>query len=89
VRDVAWAPNLGLPKNTVATASQDGTVYIWTEGLDGVWSGLLLKNFGCPVWRVSWAVGTGSVLAVSDASHSVTLWKEQLDGSWAQVSQVQ
>eukprot|EP00958_Prasinococcus_capsulatus_P027132 scaffold5269_cov255-Prasinococcus_capsulatus_cf.AAC.4 len=26
VRDVAWAPNLGLPKNTVATASQDGTV---------------------------------------------------------------
>lgn len=26
VRDVAWAPNLGLPKNTIASAGQDGQV---------------------------------------------------------------
>ncbi|KAI7979410.1 hypothetical protein LOK49_Contig346G00003 [Camellia lanceoleosa] len=26
VRDVAWAPNLGLPKPTIASASQDGRV---------------------------------------------------------------
>jgi WD40 repeat protein len=31
VRDVAWAPNLGLPKCTIASASQDGTVVIWTQ----------------------------------------------------------
>jgi protein transport protein SEC13 len=31
VRDVAWAPNLGLPKSTIASASQDGTVVIWTQ----------------------------------------------------------
>ena len=26
VRDVAWAPNLGLPMNTIASAGQDGQV---------------------------------------------------------------
>lgn len=26
VRDAAWAPNLGLPLNTVASAGQDGQV---------------------------------------------------------------
>ncbi len=26
VRDVAWAPNLGLPKSTIASAGQDGKV---------------------------------------------------------------
>jgi len=31
VRDVAWAPNLGLLKSTIASASQDGTVVIWTQ----------------------------------------------------------
>lgn len=31
VRDVAWAPNLGMPMNTIASAGQDGKVLIWTE----------------------------------------------------------
>ncbi|KAL0350959.1 UNVERIFIED_CONTAM: protein transport protein SEC13B [Sesamum radiatum] len=35
VRDVAWAPNLGLPKSTIASASQDGTVVIWTVAKEG------------------------------------------------------
>ncbi|KAK6913174.1 WD40 repeat [Dillenia turbinata] len=40
VRDVAWAPNLGLPKSTMASASQDGTVVIWTVAKDGdQWEG--------------------------------------------------
>lgn len=26
VRDVAWAPNLGLPRSTIASAGQDGQV---------------------------------------------------------------
>jgi protein transport protein SEC13 len=26
VRDAAWAPNLGLPMNTIASAGQDGQV---------------------------------------------------------------
>lgn len=31
VRDVAWAPNVGMPMNTIASAGQDGKVLIWTE----------------------------------------------------------
>ncbi|KAG5730182.1 3'(2'),5'-bisphosphate nucleotidase [Termitomyces sp. T112] len=31
VRDVAWAPNIGLPRSYIATASQDKTVFIWTK----------------------------------------------------------
>ncbi|KAE8660167.1 Protein transport protein SEC13-like protein B [Hibiscus syriacus] len=32
VRDVAWAPNLGLPKSTIASASQDGKVNYMDDG---------------------------------------------------------
>ncbi|KAJ7559493.1 hypothetical protein O6H91_04G087600 [Diphasiastrum complanatum] len=89
VRDVAWAPNLGLPKNTIASASQDGTVVIWTQGKEGdQWEGLLLHDFKSPVWRVSWSL-TGNILAVADASNSVTLWKEAVDGEWVQVTTIQ
>lgn len=31
VRDVAWAPSIGLPTSTIASCSQDGTVIIWTQ----------------------------------------------------------
>ncbi|TFK79275.1 WD40 repeat-like protein [Polyporus arcularius HHB13444] len=31
VRDVACAPNIGLPRSYIATASQDKTVLIWTK----------------------------------------------------------
>jgi protein transport protein SEC13 len=47
VRDVAWAPNLGLPKTVIASAGQDGKVLIWTESRDvpGQWSPALLHDF--------------------------------------------
>lgn len=35
VRDVAWAPNFGLPSNTLASAGQDGKVFIWNERQEG------------------------------------------------------
>ncbi|KAL0947943.1 hypothetical protein HGRIS_010572 [Hohenbuehelia grisea] len=35
VRDVAWAPNIGLPRSYIATASQDKTVLIWTKDAPG------------------------------------------------------
>ena len=86
VRDAAWAPNLGMPKNTIATAGQDGKVFIWTQSEpNGPWSAALLRDFGAPVWRVSWSV-FGNVLAVADATNAVSLWKEAVDGAWAQVA---
>ncbi|KAK8689272.1 hypothetical protein V6N13_087994 [Hibiscus sabdariffa] len=89
VRDVAWAPNLGLPKSTVASASQDGKVIIWTVAKEGdQWEGKVLHDFGTPVWRVSWSL-TGNILAVADGNNNVTLWKEAVDGEWQQVTVVE
>ena len=89
VRDVAWAPFMGVPCNTLASCGEDGAVHIWRqESAGGPWTASLLKEFGHTVWRVSWSV-TGSVLAVSSGEHSVTLWKESLDRSWVQISSIE
>ncbi|KAG5002030.1 hypothetical protein JHK87_023102 [Glycine soja] len=89
VRDVAWAPNLGLPKSTIASASQDGKVIIWTVAKEGdQWEGKVLNDFNTPVWRVSWSL-TGNILAVADGNNNVTLWKEAVDGEWQQVTTVE
>lgn len=86
VRDVAWSENLGLPMNTIASAGQDGKVFIWTQSEPrGVWQSRLLHEFGAPVWRVSWST-MGNILAVSDGNNTVTVWKESIDGSWNQIS---
>lgn len=88
VRDVAWAPNLGLPKSTIASCSQDGKVIIWVAVKEGDrWDGKVLKDFGGPVFRVSWSL-TGNILAVADGTNNVTLWKEAVDGDWQQVTTV-
>eukprot|EP00249_Psilotum_nudum_P010669 c22689_g1_i1 orf=200-1111(+) len=88
VRDVAWAPNLGLPKSTIASASQDGTVVIWMQRKEGdKWEGKVLNDFKTPVWRVSWSL-TGNILAVADGNNNVTLWKEAVDGEWSSVTTI-
>lgn len=85
VRDVAWAPNIGLPHDTIASCSQDRTVIIWTKEQNAPqWSKSVLK-FNSVVWRVSWSI-TGNILAVSTGDNQVTLWKEGLDGKWVKIS---
>lgn len=89
VRDVAWAPNLGLPKSTIASASEDGTVIVWTVAKEGdQWEGRILNDFKSPVWRVTWSL-TGNILAVADGNDNVTLWKEEVDGVWQQITTVE
>ncbi|KAH9983139.1 vesicle budding-like protein [Russula compacta] len=102
VRDVAWAPNIGLPRSYIATASQDKTVLVWTKdtptapwvktALDPSVSaapgaGATPGKFPDVVWRVSWSLA-GNVLAVSCGDGKVTLWKENLKGGWECVSDV-
>ena len=88
VRDVAWAPNTGMPYNTIASCSEDRSVYIWKQSdRDAKWVPTLMKTFDAPVWRVSWSI-TGNVLAVSTGDHNVTLWKQAVDESWVQISSV-
>lgn len=87
VRDVAWAPNLGLPMSTIASAGQDGRLVAWAEREDGsAWDSVVIHEFASPVWRLSWST-SGNVLAATTADGSVTLWKEITDGKWHQVTE--
>ncbi|KAL5198767.1 hypothetical protein ABZP36_002279 [Zizania latifolia] len=89
VRDVAWAPMLGLAKSTIASASQDGKVVIWTRGKVGdKWEGKIMHDFGSPVWRVSWSL-TGNILSVAAGENNITLWKQGSDGQWEEVMKVE
>jgi len=88
LRDVAWAPNIGLPSSTIASCSQDGTVVIWTQEWNSTtWVKKVLPKFPDVVWRVSWSI-TGNILAVSGGDNKVTLWKETVDGEWKCISQL-
>jgi len=87
VRDVAWAPSLGLPSSTIASCSEDKTVAIWTEDASGAWKKSKTLKFDTKVWRVSWSV-MGNILAVSQGDNKVSLWKESVDGDWKNLSTV-
>jgi len=89
VRDVAWAPSVGLPYTTIASCSQDNTVLIWeqTDQMQPNWKKHSLPRFNAPVWRLSWSL-IGNILAVTCGDSTVTLWKEALDGEWKKISSV-
>lgn len=88
VRDVAWAPSIGLPKWYIASCSQDKRVIIWTnaEGPNGSeWESEVLHVFDDIVWHVSWSM-MGNILAVSWGENHVSLWKEDLNGHFKCIS---
>ena len=90
VRCVAWAPTTGLPVNSIASCSEDGTAAIHTQTAakdDASWDSRTLHDFAVPVWTVSWSL-TGNILAVAAGTSNVTLWKENLSGTWVRVSKV-
>jgi len=87
VRDVAWAPSLGLPHNTIASCSEDKTVIIWTEDTQGQWKKAKVLAFKSKVWRVSWSL-MANILAVAQGDNKVSLWKESLDGDWKSLTEV-
>lgn len=89
VRDVGWAPSIGLPKSYIASCSQDRRVIIWTNTMDGPnsnnWSYKILHTFDDVVWHVSWSI-MGNILAVSGGDNKVSLWKENFDSNWICIS---
>ncbi|KAJ2774170.1 GTPase-activating protein S13, partial [Coemansia nantahalensis] len=94
VRDVAFAPNIGLPRTYLASCSQDKNVYIWTQDALAAQSGTpawernpLTDPFPDVVWRVSWSM-SGNILAVSCGNNRITLWKESPKGKWECISEV-
>lgn len=86
VRDVAWAPSIGLPNSIIASCSQDCRVIIWTnDSSSNNWTSKVLNKFSDVVWHVSWS-DTGNILAVSGGDNKVSLWKETLEGQWVCIS---
>jgi len=81
VRDVAWAPSVGVAARTLASCGEDKNVHIYTQATGGSWVCTKLPAFEAVVWRVSWSLA-GNVLAVSCGDGKVTLWKEGLDSQW-------
>eukprot|EP00708_Paratrimastix_pyriformis_P003868 GAFH01002672.1.p1 GENE.GAFH01002672.1~~GAFH01002672.1.p1 ORF type:complete len:316 (-),score=7.78 GAFH01002672.1:155-1072(-) len=82
VNDVAFGPSIGMPGSTLATASQDKTVIIWTWADQSRSYNKCVLRFEEPVWKVSWSE-TGTVLAISSGDAQVSLYKENLDGQWS------
>ena len=86
VRDVAWRPNIGIPSNTIASCSEDKTVIIWTQEMEGQpWKEQAKLSLPAPVWRLSWSV-TGSILAAACGDNTVQLYKETTDNEWLPVT---
>ncbi|KAJ3121503.1 GTPase-activating protein S13 [Physocladia obscura] len=89
IRDVSWAPSVGLTTSYIASCSQDRKVLIWTKDASASpssaaqWKSKPLKAdlFGDVVWRVSWS-HAGNILAVSCGDNKVTMWKENLEGEF-------
>lgn len=88
VRDVSWAPNIGLPKLYIASGSQDKTVLIWTQLHGKPWVKTLLREepFSDTVWRVSWSE-SGNLLAVSCGDGKIYVYKET-NSRWELVEQI-
>jgi protein transport protein SEC13 len=89
VRDVAWAPSIGLPRSIIATAGQDRRVYLFTQAQgQTTWQRQNLREepFADVVWRVSWSE-SGGLLAVSCGDGKVYVYKETVTG-WEEVKQV-
>lgn len=89
VRDVAWAPSIGLSKWYIASCSQDKKVIIWTNHLGpngSEWESKIM-NFENVVWHVSWSV-LGNILAVSSGDNQVGLYKEKLSGEFDCISNI-
>lgn len=87
VRDVAWAPSVGLNRHVIASCSQDRRVVIWTSEDCTDWQPTVLNTFEDVVWNVSWSLN-GNILAVSGGDNKVTLWKQDLEGRWLCISDV-
>uniref|UniRef100_A0A182XE55 Protein SEC13 homolog n=1 Tax=Anopheles quadriannulatus TaxID=34691 RepID=A0A182XE55_ANOQN len=86
VRDVAWAPSVGMPRHQIASCSQDRRVVIWTSDDLANWQPAVLHNFDDVVWNVSWSL-TGNILGVSGGDNKVSLWKETAEGQWICISE--
>lgn len=87
VRDVAWAPSVGIHRHTIASCSQDRRVVIWTSNDCVNWNSTILHQFDDVLWNVSWSL-TANILAVSGGDNKISLWSQNPEGTWQCISDV-
>lgn len=88
VREVAWAPNVGIPANIIASASDDHTVRAWAQNeANGEWKSHIIHSFRSPVYRISWSL-TGTILSAAAGDDEVTFWRQVGETSWEQVTSI-
>lgn len=86
VRDIAWAPSIGLPRSQIASCSQDRRVIIWSSDDLVNWTPTILNTFDDVIWNVSWSI-TGDILAVSGGDNKVSLWRQNIENQWTCISE--
>lgn len=75
MRDVAWAPNVGLKYEVIVSASEspEEPVIIWAK--DKEWKKVhTITDFQYAAWRVGWNP-TGNVFTVSNGNNETRLYK--------------
>lgn len=90
VRDVAWANNIGLSEETIASCCEDGTISIWrcrnSKSLKyNDWENIFTLKDNKPAWRVSWSQ-VGHMLAVSYGDNTVSIFKEDGDRNFKAIA---
>ena len=77
VRDVAWAPNVGLKHDLLVSVSEAKTdsIRIWIRDQDG-WKMQKEISAGCAAWRCEWSPGGSlGVLAVATSDNKTLLYR--------------
>lgn len=89
VRDVAWAPNIGVPSHTLISCSQDRTVLVWKSTDGTTWSSkpLTPQAFPDTLWRANFSPA-GNLLAIAGGDNHISMWREKLNGEWECVTDV-
>eukprot|EP01062_Namystynia_karyoxenos_P075754 TRINITY_DN7340_c0_g1_i1.p2 TRINITY_DN7340_c0_g1~~TRINITY_DN7340_c0_g1_i1.p2 ORF type:complete len:313 (+),score=55.61 TRINITY_DN7340_c0_g1_i1:143-1081(+) len=86
VRDVAWAPNVGLPYDYIASCGDDRQAIVWRQEMPGFdWRFRNIPTGSATPCRVSWSLA-GTLLAVSCDDNSVSLYKEAANADWVLAS---
>ena len=74
VRDAAWAPNIGLEHEIVASCSEDKELKVWKKVATGAWEQMWATQLDGPGWRVGWSP-SGGILSVT-AGEKTLLYKK-------------
>lgn len=91
VRDLSFAPNLGIPTTYLASCGQDKCVYMWTASQTQKplqYTKKKVGQFQHVVWRVSWSL-SGDRLAIASGDNKVSIWRETVDGEWECVNTIE